>query len=79
MGDLPKNSVFVSLDNGATWDILENPLPYLPYSEFVADTMAGYRPIMVLGADPTVIHYVNTVHAPNGMSIVQYAKLKVYE
>ena len=79
MGDLPQNSVFVSLDNGATWDIIENPLPYLPYAEFTADTMAGYRPIMVLGADPTVIHYVNTVHAPNSATIIQYAKLKVYE
>ena len=79
MGNIPQNSVFVSFDNGGTWDIIENPLPYMPYSDFVADTMAGYRPSMVLGSDSSVIHYVNTVQAPGNTTIVRYAKFKVFE
>lgn len=78
-GGVPQNSVFISLDYGKTWDIVENPLPYTPYSGYVTDTMAGYRPIMVLGSDSSVIHYINTTNTPEDKGIVQYAKLKVYE
>ena len=79
IGGVSENCIFVSLDYGSTWDIIENPLSYMPYDTLVDGAMAGYRPIMVLGSDPTVIHYVNTIQAPNSTSIVQYAKLKVYE
>ena len=79
LGGVAQSSVFVSLDNGKTWDVIENPLPHMPYDTLADGSMAGYRPIMVLGSDPSVIHYVNTVHAPNSTSLVQYAKIKVYE
>lgn len=78
-GGVPQNCVFISLNYGKTWDIIENPLPYTPYNGYVTDTMAGYRPIMVLGSDPSVIHYINTTNTPEEKSIIQYAKLKVYE
>ena len=75
-----KNRILVSKDYGETWDTLENPLPYSGYESFQEETLGGYRPIMVLGADPSVIHYINTTDDPTiKKSRIQYAKLKVLE
>lgn len=74
------NRVFVSFDYGKTWDTMENPLPYDWYNSLDLTDRIGYRPIMVLGADPSVIHYVNTTDTPGRrVSRIQYAKLKVYD
>ncbi len=80
MGGVSQNSIFASFDYGKTWDIIENPLPYDKYTNYVPDVMWGYRPLMVLGADPSVIHYVNTTNIKaTGKSQIQYAKLKIFE
>jgi len=75
------NRVFVSFDYGKTWDTIENPLPYSWYNSAAAgNDSIGYRPIMVLGADPSVIHYVNITNISYAKGTqVQYARLKVYD
>ena len=78
-GEVPQNSIFISRDYGKTWDIVENPLPYTPYYRDESYTWAGYRPIMVLASDPSVIHYINTTNTPEDKAIIQYAKLKLYD
>ncbi len=75
-----KNRILVSVDYGKTWDTVENPLPYSKYQSFTEDALGGYRPIMVLGADTSVIHYINTTDIKaTGKSQIQYAKLKIFE
>ncbi|MBP3333691.1 MAG: exo-alpha-sialidase [Clostridia bacterium] len=80
IGGVPYNSIFVSFDNGMTWEIVKNPLPYSNYTSYVPNVLFGYRPIMVTGADPSVIHYVNTTNIQStGKSQIQYAQLKIYD
>ena len=75
-----KNRIFVSGDYGKTWDTLENPLPYSGFGSFHEETLGGYRAIMVTGADPSVIHYINTTNVSGTKrSQIQYAKLKIFE
>ncbi len=73
--------MYVSFDYGKTWDTIENPLPYDWYSSAtVGNDSVGYRPIMVLGADPSVIHYINITNANYTKgSQAQYARLKICE
>jgi hypothetical protein len=59
LGRVPYNCIFVSLDYGKTWSVYKNPLTYTNYQTYIQGDMAGYRPIMVLGADPSIIHYIN--------------------
>jgi hypothetical protein len=72
-GGVPYSCLFVSLDYGTTWDIMENPLPYSNYSSYEPNSLNGYRPIMVLGTDPSVIHYINMT----SNTAVQYVTLRV--
>ncbi|MBP3332845.1 MAG: exo-alpha-sialidase [Clostridia bacterium] len=72
------NRVFVSFDYGKTWDSIENPLPYDWYGSLDLTDRIGYRPIMVLGSDPSVIHYINITDTPKRrVERAQYARLKV--
>ncbi|MBE6607184.1 MAG: hypothetical protein E7633_01320 [Ruminococcaceae bacterium] len=74
------NRVFVSFDYGKTWDTIENPLPYDWYGSLDLTDRIGYRPIMVLGSDPSVIHYINITDTPKRrVERVQYAKLRLCE
>ena len=73
--------MYVSFDYGKTWTTMENPLPYKWYNSAVAgNDSIGYRPIMVVGADPSVIHYVSITNVSylKGTQ-VQYARLKLYD
>jgi hypothetical protein len=75
------NKMYVSYDYGKTWDTIEAPMPYDWFSgkELWDSDAIGYRPIMVLGADPSIIHYVNITDIPDTKkSQLQYARLKVY-
>ena len=75
---------FVSKDYGKTWTTIEPPLPYDWYTSASAkedgNDSIGYRPIMVLGKDPSIIHYINITEMDyiKG-SRAQYARLKVYD
>ncbi len=74
------NRVFVSFDYGETWNTIENPLPYDWYGSLDLTDRIGYRPIMVLGSDPSVIHYINITDTPKRrVERAQYAKLKICE
>ena len=78
------NRMFVSFDYGKTWDTIEPPLPYdWRTSENAGDNgnkVIGYRPIMVLGSDPSVIHYVNVVESDYVKgSKIQYARLRIFD
>ena len=76
------NPMFVSFDYGKTWDTIEPPMPYDWYSSAATgnDAGVGYRPIMVLGKDPSVIHYVNIIDIDSTKgNKLQYARLKVYD
>ena len=76
------NPMFVSFDYGKTWDTIEPPMPYNWYASAATgnDAGVGYRPILVVGADPSVIHYVNIIEGDNAQgSKVRYAKLKIYD
>ncbi len=72
-GGVPYNCIFVSLDYGKTWNIMENPLSFSGYDSFKYTDMGGYRPIMVLGTDPSVIHYINATTA----STVKYVTMRI--
>ena len=79
-GDLSIRT-FVSFDYGKTWDTIETPIPYDWYSCVIdgVDQAIGYRPIMTLGADPSIIHFVTITDVKDiKKSQLQYAKLKVY-
>ena len=78
------NRMFVSYDYGETWDTIEAPMPYDWYTSASAgddgNDSIGYRPIMVLGADPSVIHYVNIVQVDYVKgSKMQYVRLKIFD
>ena len=76
------NPMFVSFDYGKTWDTIEPPMPYNWYASAATgnDAGVGYRPILVVGADPSVIHYVNIIEGDNAQgSKARYAKLKIYD
>ena len=72
-GGVPYNCIFVSLNYGKTWSIMENPLSYSGYKTYTDGNMCGYRPIMVLGSDPSVVHYINMTTT----TAVKYVTLKV--
>ncbi len=72
-GGVPYNCIFVSLDFGKTWNIVENPLSFTGYDDFKYTGMCGYRPIMTVGSDPSTIHYINTTSE----STVQYVTIKI--
>ena len=78
------NPMFVSYDYGKTWSTIEAPMPYDWYTSASAgaggNDSIGYRPIMVLGADPSVIHYVNIIETDYVKgSKMQYVRLKIYD
>ena len=75
------NPMFVSFDYGKTWDTIEPPMPYNWYDSALAgNDGVGYRPIMVVGKDPSTIHYVTIVQGDTPKdSKLQYAKLKIYD
>ena len=76
--------MFVSYDYGKTWSTIEAPMPYDWFTSASAgadgNDSIGYRPIMVLGADPSVIHYVNIVEMDYVKgSKMQYVRLKIFD
>ena len=78
------NPMFVSYDYGKTWETIEPPMPYDWYTSASAgadgNDSIGYRPIMVLGADPSVIHYVNIIETDYVKgSKMQYVRLKIFD
>ena len=73
LGRVPYNCIFVSLDYGKTWSVYKNPLTYTNYQTYIQGDMAGYRPIMVLGADPSIIHYINATSS----STMKHVTIKV--
>ena len=76
--------MFVSKDYGKTWTTMENPLPYDWYPSAAAgangNDSIGYRPIMVLGKDPSVIHLINITEVSyiKG-SQAKHIRIKVYD
>ena len=73
VGGLSKSSLFVSRDYGKTWNTMENPLPNDNYSTHVEGYLGGYRSIMVLGKDKSVIHFINATSS----TMMKYVTLKV--
>ncbi|MBE6607180.1 MAG: hypothetical protein E7633_01300 [Ruminococcaceae bacterium] len=75
-----KHRMFVSFDYGKTWELMANPLPYDNKNDTKETDRIGYSPSLVIGADPSVIYYMNTTDVPEtGYQRIQFARLKIYE
>lgn len=71
--------LFVSFDYGESWTTMENPLPYDITLDSKDTNRIGHSPVFIVGADPSVIYYLNTtVNAENGFQRVEFAKLRIY-
>ncbi len=72
--------LYVSFDYGKNWETMEIPLPYDEYNDVRDTKRVGYSPSLVVGSDPSVVHYINMTDVPEtGLPRIQYAKLKIWE
>ena len=74
--------MFVSFDYGKTWSTMANPLPYDLGNEATTHEHIGYSPSFFVGADPSVIYYLNTTNTNDpryDVAEVKFARLKLYE
>ncbi|MBE6607181.1 MAG: hypothetical protein E7633_01305 [Ruminococcaceae bacterium] len=78
-----KHNLFVSFDYGKTWDVMANPLPYSHDNLMHEDNHIGYSPALFVGADPSVIYYMNATDYRDshgfGVPRMQFARLKLYD
>ncbi|MBP3332848.1 MAG: exo-alpha-sialidase [Clostridia bacterium] len=74
--------MFVSFDYGKTWETMTNPLPYDLGNEATEHDHIGYSPSLFVGADRSVIYYLNTTNTNDpkyAVAEIKFARLKLYE
>jgi len=74
--------MFVSFDYGKTWDLMANPLPYNLKNQATTHEHICYSPSFFVGADPSIIYYLNTTNTNDpkyDVAEIKFARLKLYE
>ena len=71
--------LFVSFDNGSTWETIDNFLPYNPGNDALDTNRIGHSSAFFVGEDPSVIYYMSCTDTPEtGRQRIQFAKIRIY-
>lgn len=72
--------LFISFDQGKTWDTIGNFLPYDPNNDVRNTNRIGHSPSFFVGEDPSVIYYMNCTDTPEtGRQRIQFARIRIIE
>ena len=72
--------LFISFDNGKSWETADNFLPYNPGNDALNTNRIGHSPSFFVGADPSVIYYMNCTDTPEtGRQRIQFARIRIIE
>ena len=75
----PSPRLFISLDNGKTWESFENFLPYDPNNDALDTNRIGHSSSFFVGEDPSVIYYMSCTDVPEtGRQRIQFARVRIY-
>ncbi len=72
--------LFISFDRGATWEAIDNFLPYNPGNDALDTNRIGHSSAFFVGEDPSVIYYMSCTDTPEtGRQRIQFARVRIYE
>ena len=72
--------LFISFNNGSTWETIDNFLPYNPGNDALDTNRIGHSSAFFVGEDPSVIYYMSCTDDPEtGRQRIQFARVRIYE